>query len=90
MGIIRNFSELNLGARSLDITPMDTSAYTVWMTAIGFDADKSYIGQKDARLKRIFRRDGKKAKGLSETLYKLKFPILLDLLIDNSSLIVID
>jgi hypothetical protein len=37
------------------------------MKTIGFDTDKSYIGQRDAGLKRIFRRDWKKAKGLSET-----------------------
>jgi hypothetical protein len=60
------------------------------MNATGIGADKSYIGQKDARLKRIFRRDGKKAKGLSKTPNKLDFPILLYLLIDNSSLMVID
>jgi len=53
-------------ARSLDITPMGPSAYTPGMNAIGFGADKSYIGQKDARLKRIFRRDCKKARELSK------------------------
>jgi len=58
---------MNVLARSLDITPMGPSAYTPGMNAIGFGADKSYIGQKDARLKRIFRPDCKKAKELSNT-----------------------
>jgi hypothetical protein len=39
----------------MDITLMDKSAYTAWIiNAIGFDADKAYIGQRDVRLKGYF------------------------------------